>query len=95
MPRAVSATTAAATSGSRERRRSRSFGPDLVLADRKVRLCVCLPEARPQAWLLAEVLLEQRAGLGPEVGAEFVGVVAFLDQDEAGLAEDREVVMRR
>ena len=38
---------------------------------------------------------EQRAGLRAEVGTEPVGVVALLDQDEAGLAEDRQMVVRR
>ena len=43
----------------------------------------------------AEVALEQRSGLRPQVGAEPVGVVALLDQHEAGLAQEREVVVRR
>ncbi len=42
-----------------------------------------------------EELVEQRAGLGPQVGADPVRVVALLDQHKAGLAQDRQVVMRR
>ena len=84
-------------------------GPDVLDAGDVVELETRAPGAFPEAGeeadgdahalILpaasgAEVALEQRAGLRPQVGAEPVGVVALLDQHEAGLAQDREVVVR-